>query len=216
MDAATIVTQTISQIGTDTDRATVLSLLNEAYGTQVARARWLREIISIATTTAGTADYALADNVVTLERLRAGAYEFDPVGIDQMWALGTAGGTWNGRSGVYSVDYSSTGSTSITLYPTPDESGVALTGLASVLPDALTDDTGSVPVTPVDSHGSLIDGTAALILLRIDERPDLAAPFQQRFDGVTEEIRRRKNSRVGTGRPAQMQVAGIHYDRWVA
>ena len=212
MDAATIITQTIAQSGTDASRATVLSLLQEAYKTQVVRSRWLMEQTSIGPTVAGQSDYALPDGVVEVDGLKVGSFQFDAIGAKAMWdQTATSGGSWNGRYGLYAPTYSSGGGVSITLYPTPDTSGTAITVRAPALAADLTDSGGSVPVTPTDTHGSLIDGTTALILLRIDERPDLAVPFQQRFDGATEEIRRRRNARVGSGGGVQMQVAGIHF-----
>lgn len=209
MDAATLISNIISQSGTDASRATVLSLLNESYGTQLTRSRWLKEVTSLGNTVAGTSDYTVPDGVVEILGLRVGAYEFDPVSIEEMWSLSSQTGSWNGRDGVFAPNYSSTGGTTVTLYPTPTVNGTAITVLSPMIGGDLTDSGGSVPVTPSDTHGSLIDGTTALVLLRVDERPDLAQSFQARFDSATEELRRRKNGRVGG--PIQAKIAGIHF-----
>lgn len=83
MDAATIISACISQSGTDASRATVLSLLNEAYGTQVVRSRWLREQITVGTTTAGTSDYALSDAAVDILSLKVGSAIYDAATTEQ-------------------------------------------------------------------------------------------------------------------------------------
>lgn len=214
MDAATIITNTINQVGTDASRLTVLSLLNEAYQTQVAQSQWVRNVVSLGNTVAGTATYALPATVIDVEGLRVGAYPFQALdgGVQQMWDLQTQPGVWNGRQGTYAVEYATSGAeTSIRLYPTPDTSGTAITALAAVLPTVLTDSGTSTPVTPVDLHGSLIDGTASLILLRVDERPDLAPPFEERFQKGIIDLRRRRISRTSAGNPMQALVEGIHW-----
>lgn len=210
MHAAQIITAVIDQAGTDATRATVLSLLNEAYQEQVVRSQWLLENHAIGTVAAGTSEYSLPDGVVDIKRLKVGSYRYEQIGIDQLWDLTASGtGTWTGRGGLYSLTYSSTGGTSIALYPTPTESGAAIVALGPAQPDALTDSSSSIPITPTDTHGSLIDGTAALVLLRVDERPDLAGQYQQRFDTAVERLRRRKNSRAGS--TMQALLPGVHY-----
>lgn len=214
MDAATIIGNVISQSGTDASRATVLSLLNEAYMQQVADARWLQESVAVGTTVAGQATYAVptSPEIVEVTGLKVGSYPWTRQGEQEMWentALG--GGNWTGRYGSYAPSYDSAGVLSITLWPTPDSSGTAITAKAAVLPTALTDSGGSVPITPTDSHGSLIDGASAFVLMRVDERPDLAAPFMQRFNDWTEKLRRRKNSMLRGRGPVQVQVQGYHF-----
>lgn len=211
MNAAGIITAVQDQTGTDASRATVLSLLNEKYGEMCSRSRWLLETISLGSTVAGTAEYALPDNVIELISLRAGSYRFGEIGAKDYWDLLARGtGTWDGRRGAYAPTYSSTGGTSVSLWPTPDVSGTALTALASVQPADLTDAGTSTPVVPADVHGALIDGTSSLVLSRIDERSDLAIPFEQRFQEAVERLRRRKNSRVG-GDGMQAQIRGVHW-----
>lgn len=212
MNAAGIIDACIAQSGTDASRATLLSLLNERYQEQVSRSRWLLETVSLGNTVAGTADYSLPDTVIEVLSLRVGSYRWGEVGPKDYWDLLSSGtGNWTGR-GSYAPTYSSTGGTSISLWPAPTTSGVAITLLASVSPTDLTDSSGAAgtPVTPVDLHGSLLDGLISLVLLRIDERPDLAIPFEERFNAATERLRRRKNSRVG-GEGMQALVKGVHW-----
>ena len=209
MTAEDIITNTITQSGTDASRATVLSLLNEQYASQIVKSRWLLEEITVGTTAAGTESYALADAVVDILALKVGGTQYEPISVEQYWQLGAGRARLSRSPGAYALTYSSSGGTSVTLYPEPETAGDAIVALAPATATALTDSAASSPVTPSDTHGSLIDGTTALILLRVDERPDLAAPFFARFEQGTEQLRRRKNSR--SGNTVQALIAGVHW-----
>lgn len=211
MNGAQLVTAVIDQAGTDATRPTVLGLLNEAYRTQVVQSRYLLETVSLGNTAAGTGDYTLPDSAVDILGLRVGNYEFTPIDVHELWDLQSSqsSAAWTGTYGYYALTYSSSGGTSVTLWPTPDTSGTAITVLTPATATDLTDSTTSTPITPIDTHGSLIDGTVGLVLLRVDERPDLAGAFFQRFDAATEELRRRKNRRPG-GR-MQAKIYGVHW-----
>lgn len=209
MDAAAIIDGVINTSGTDATRVQVLALLNEQYSVQVVKSRWLLETITVGTTVSGTADYALGDGVVDILSLRVGSGLYDAITTEQYWALQAGTARLSRSAGAYALTYSSTGGTSVSLYPAPTTSGDAITVLAPATATALTDSGASTPVTPSDTHGSLIDGATALVLLRVDERPDLAGPFFQRFEAGTELLRRRKNSRSGSGMVPQ--IAGVNW-----
>ncbi len=209
MDAAAIIDAVIAQTGTDAARTTILSMLNEQYQTQVVRSKWLLETVTVGTTVADQADYSLSDTVVDILSLRVGTTVYEGISTEQYWGLLDGSARVSGSPGVYALTYSSSGGTSVSLYPAPDTAGVAITVLTPATATALTDSGSSNPVTPSDTHGSLIDGTAALILLRVDERPDLAPPFEARFQASIELLRRRKNARGGDNLQAQIQ--GVHF-----
>jgi hypothetical protein len=209
LSGAALVSAVIQQGGTDANRTIVLSLLNEVYAQQVADSRWLRTIDSIATTVAGTTEYVLAPDVVESYGLKVGGTPYELVGEDTMWQL-TSGRNW-GRGGIYSQGYDTAGNTVINVWPAPEQDGDDIVLYAARVPAALEDDTGSYPVTPADSHSSLIDGTLALVFQRIDEREDMAAPRWNNFVATTEKLRRRKHSLLRGSKPAQLLVEGIHF-----
>lgn len=212
MSASAIIDAVIQQCGTDASRVVVLSVLNEAYAMQLADSRWFRTQASIGTTTAGTADYAVPVAVVEAYGVTVGGYTYEPIGEDAMWQVkqGTAY-IRPFRGGVYAQGYDSVGNAIITLHPTPDTTGATILLYAAIEGPALVDATNSFPITPADTHSSLIDGTAGIVLTRIDERPDLGMPFTQSYMTVTEKIRRRKNGLLRGGKPTQMQVQGYHF-----
>lgn len=209
MDAAAIIDAVLAQTGTDASRVTILALLNEKYSEQIVRSKWLLETVAVGTTAAGTSDYALADSVVDIVALRVGTDTYEGISTEQYWNLMSSSSRLDGSPGAYALTYSSTGGTSVSLYPAPTSSGSAITALAPATATALTDSSGSSPVTPSDTHGSLIDGVAALILRRIDERPDLAVEFERPFELAIERLRRRKHARGGNN--MQALVKGFHW-----
>lgn len=211
MDAASIITAVISQGGTDASRATVLSVLNEAYQTQLADSRSFRTFTIYDTATAGVNYFDITEEIYEVHFLSVGdSRPYEPVGGDVYAAVLAGNATATG--GIYCDFPGPDGATPrIYFYPVPETNGTSIKLSYSGVAPALTDSALVRPATPLDTHGSLIDGTLAIILARIDERPDLAAPFQQRFDAVTEKIRRRRNARAFGGRPAQIQVRGVHW-----
>lgn len=212
MTAAQIIDAVRDQLGTEASRATVLSMLNEVYAAQIADSRWFRTQSSIGTTTAGDDTYTVPTTVVQAFGVKVGGYPYTPIGEDQMWRIKAATATVrSGSGGVFSTSYDSTGSTILTLHPIPATTGSDILLYAAVQPSALTDSGSSTPVTPADSHSSLIAGTAALVLARVDERPELAAVFKAEFDQWTEKLRRRRNQLLRGGQPAMFQIAGIHF-----
>lgn len=219
MDAPTIITSVISQTGTDASRATILSILNERYQQQVADSQWLLRTTTIGTTTAGVSTYPFSGiiggtEVVEILGLRVNSIPWDRVGMQDIWDLqaGNIKASFPNGGGLYSPSYDASGGAYVQLYPTPGASGQTIDCLAATLPAPLTDVNGVTPVVPTDAHGSLIDGTSATILARIDERPDLAQPYEDRFAVATEKLRRRKNSLLRGRGPVQIQVAGYHWD----
>ncbi len=93
--------------------------------------------------------------------------------------------------------WTSAGVAQIELYPVPEESGLTIIALAASLPPDLTDTDTTTPIIPVDFHRALVEGAVADGLRLIDERIQEAQAFEDRFDAAIEQLRRRKNSRVG-------------------
>lgn len=175
--------------------------INEVHQKAVAEAQWQMKKLQLGPTVAGTAVYAVpADvaDVAGLFTLVAGGSPviFDRASIEQLWAVQSGAARFR-RAGVFAPAFDESAVAGIELYPVPVVSGVAITALAAMIPPAMV--SGGSPVIPLDMHGDLKDGAIALGLLRIDERPDSAALFQQRFDAMVTRLTRRKKSRIGSG-----------------
>lgn len=213
MNAAQIIDAAVQQLGTDASRATLLSLLQECYGSQVADSRWFRTEASIGATVTAQADYVVPDDIVEAYGVKVGLFPYEAVGEDTMWALkANTVQARSGRGGLFSQGYDATGNTIISLYPAPSTAGLAITTYAARQPPvALTDSLSSTPITPIDTHSSLIAGLAALVLIRVDERPDLAQPFQSTYETGTEKLRRRKNQLLRGSSPTRLLVQGYDF-----
>jgi hypothetical protein len=202
-----IVSGVRSEAGIDATPAVVGGWINQRYRTMVAKARWRMAEVVVASTTAGQSSYAVSDDIVDLEGLLVGEQPYDPTGVSTMWGL-KSGRQRLGCGGVFAPKFDSSAVESIELYPVPDTDGVAITGLAAMLPPALSG--SDEPQIPVDLHEALRDGAIATGLRLEDERIPEADSFEQRFlDGVAE-LGRRKNSRLSHG-PTQIMVAGRHF-----
>lgn len=197
-----------SQGGIDATDAEVDAAVNDRLGVMVAEAKWRMAEVVVGTTVAGQANYSLDDSIVDLKRVRIGQAEYAPAGQTEVWGL-KSGRLWLsagfGEAGVFAPDWTSSGAAQVELYPAPAEDGETIYGLAALKPDTLAAD-GDVPGIPSDLHDPLADGTVAVFLRRLDERPDLAQVFEDRFQAGIVKLSRRRKSRVGSG-PLQIRVA---------
>ena len=96
------------------------------------------------------------------------------------------------------------------MFPAPEETGLAITaGRATIIPADL-DTSSSNPIIPEDLEPQLIAGAIATGKKRVENRPDLAQPFEDEFADGVQKLRRRKGSRVGGG-VASIPVWGRHF-----
>lgn len=209
-----IVTGVLTQGGFDVSTAVAGSWVHEVYRRAVAQSQWQMESLSLGTTVTGVSTYAIPERVVDIVgiNLNDGSGRGQPsdwlrVTPTDMWALRAGRKSVSGSGGAFAPSYGSAGERRIELYPVP-ETGAAIEALAAVLPATLSG--AAVPVIPEDLHGALIDGAIALGLLRMDERADSAQTFEARFERMVQDLRRRKNSRVGSG-AARLQVRGFDW-----
>jgi hypothetical protein len=177
--------------------------LNQRHKEMVAGARALRERLSVGLTAAGVSDYAIPDEVVEVTTVFVDGQPYDKVDHDTMDDLLT-GNLWLRSGAVFTDAYTGTGTAEVSLYPTPNASGLAITVRAAVLPPDLVAD-GDVPSLPFDYHEDLVDAVLATTFLRDEERIGEAQSLEARFQGRIAELRRRLGDRVGSG-PVQIRL----------
>lgn len=217
MHAAALIDAIIAEGGLDVSRTQALQWLNDRYREMVARSKWRMAELQLFTTVAGQAGYNLADDVIDVDSLlvadpadSTGYAPYSRVSARDIFALRNGQSRMRGRGGVFAPQFSATGTQQLQLYPVPTVGGLVVTALVALQPGALADTTASVPIVPEDYHPSLRDAAVAVGLRLFEERLDLAVAHEQAFENKIEELRRRKNSRIGSG-PSQMAVAGFHY-----
>lgn len=198
----------------DASSSTAQGWVQEAYRRAVTDARWFTETVTLGTTVAGQAAYALPVGLVQLDSLFINGVEQGRVGEFDIPDL-NAGAAFLGSGGVYAQTSSSSGADQIALYPTPTTNGLAITGKGEFVPNDLVAGTGagSSPVFPLDLHPVVLDGAIALGYLRKDERPDLAGIHESRFQEGVQKLRARKISRVRGRPPFRIQVQGRDFIR---
>lgn len=213
MTLAELVARIVAQF--DVDEALAKAWVNERHRLMVAMSQWRTSTRSLGTTVAGTKDYALPADVVDIRRIRTldgttVVSQYDRASTDQMWDLddATSGVTTWGSGGLFSEDSDSDGASFIRLYPTPDTAGYTIQAMQALQPADLTAD-GDTPLIPLDLHRHLLDGCRADGYAENDDRTDLADYYEQRFSEGVELLRRRKNTRVGSG-PQRVRALGVN------
>lgn len=205
MNGAAVIDAVISEGGfsvadTGVARTTVTGWCHAAYIEMVTESRWALSIASIGTTVAGTTDYALADTIIDVDQVKVGASgrPLPRVGVQDIWELLAADASLAGATTmVWAPSFSSVGAGQITLYPAPDTSGDTIYGLCTSLPSAFTDSSGFTPAIPEDFHRSIVYGALAEGYGVGEEALDQAAFWRDKFETRIEQLRRRKNSRIG-------------------
>ncbi len=182
----------------DTDAATAASWVQERYDELIDESGWSRNpTLSLGPTVSGTSVYALPATVDRVNTILVGGAEYQPVGeqIVEDLASGSSYLTTLPR-GVGGV-FTSSGDSAIRLYPVPSTSGSAITARVSLEGTDIAD--GTEPAIPRGLHTYLLEGAMALGFQRVDERGDLAAEHEQKFQQGVDKLRRRTKSRVGHG-----------------
>ena len=207
-----IVAAVKQQGGFDVSSGMVEGWVNEVHRQAVAESHWQMSLLSLGTTVVGQATYDVPATVADIVGIYIdsgdGPAHYGRVGTLDVWEL-RGGRRWlTGSGGVFAPAFSSAGQAQIELYPAPTTAGDTIQALTAGIPADMA--TGGSPVIPADMHGDLVDGAIALGLLRVDERPEQALVFEQRFRAMVGKLRRRKNSRVGSA-PSRLQVAGYDW-----
>lgn len=197
----------------------VRSWIHECLQEAVGEAKWLKKSLSLGPTVADQSEYALpADGttdatpteLVDLIALSVnGSKPWLRVSTQEMWELQTGAARLRGAAGAFAPNFQSDTDAVVELYPTPDTAGYTIEALAAVLPLDIGDATSTATVLPIpdDLAGPVcIDGPIGLGFARIGEGQDPTA-YTARFQVAKEKLRRRANSRIGSG-PTQLRPGG--------
>lgn len=193
----------------DAPDARVTAWVNNRYQQMVTQAEWRMVEMVLAATVTGQQAYDVPADAVDLRAVKVGDVEYSRVTSQQMWSLTdpTNGAMLDGP-GVFAPSFDAAAQAQISLYPVPASDGVDITGLMAFVPPPLA--AGDSPLIPTDFHAPLLDGVLADAYGQLTARYDLAQPHEQKFADGVERLRRRKNSRVGSGAVAP-QVQGYHF-----
>lgn len=211
MTGAELITAVLDEGGFDTTRAKALAWLNQRYGEMVAGAKWRKAEVQLFTTVANQGAYSVGDDVVDIDSIlvsdptaSTGYAPYKRFGARDIFDIKAGTSKLSGPGGIFAPQYTPAGVHQVQLYPVPTTSGLIVTGLVALLPADLTDG-ATAPIIPADFHAALRDGAISTGLGLLDERLDLAAAKEQNFQAAKQDLRRRANSRIGSG-PHRIQV----------
>jgi len=198
-----IVQQARGEGGFDASEETVKQWALDRYRRLVAESQWRRVEVNLSATVVGQAQYSLPDVVVDVRALKVGDSPYKRISVEELWDL-KAGISSLAVDGAFTSGYDVTEvAESIEIYPVPETSGDVITALAAIWPADISLDTE--PRIPRDFDHVIVEGVMADGLGRIDERLDQAAAWEGMFATGVEKLRRRRNSRVGSG-PVRIRV----------
>jgi hypothetical protein len=190
----------------DVDSTTADGWANESYKQAAADAKWFVETVSLGSTVAGQASYLIPAGVIQLDSLFVGGVEYSRVGEFDLTDVASSNAFLSSPGGIYAQSYSTSGEDQITLFPTPDANGKAVTGKGVFIPPSLT--TGASPVFPEDLHPLVLEGALQIAYEREDERPDMAAAHAAKYQDGIRRLRARRLSRVRGRGPYRARIAG--------
>jgi hypothetical protein len=186
----------------DTSRAVVLGWVQTRYDGALSASRYRKMAVEFGPTVVGQAQYAVPAHVLDLSRLRVGGSKpWLRVTLTELWEI-QAGASWvYDAAGVFAPNFEVDGDQVVELYPAPGKAGDAISTVCEVTDTtALADSGASTPNIPADLHRPiLVKGGIAEGLSTIEKRPDLAASFESEAAAAIKELKRRANSRIGSG-----------------
>jgi hypothetical protein len=193
------------------DDAAVRSWINECVQEAVGEAKWLKKSLALGPTVADQSEYALptdgsvdatATEVVDIVALNVnGSKPWLRVSTQEMWELQAGASRLSWAAGAYAPNFQTDTDPVVELYPAPETAGYAIEALAAVLPLDIVSGTSGATVLPLpdDLAGRIaVDGAIGLGLTRLQEQVD-PAPFLARFAQGKAELKRRANTRIGSG-----------------
>lgn len=198
-DIRTRVINAVGDISTTEAQAFILDAARELN----AEARWYESLLSLGNTVANTGEYDVTDaSVVDIYSVMVGGVPYEQAttrdieeidaGVSYLYQSGPV------SRGVFAPYFNTSGDLKVSLRPTPDTSGTAITARAILLM-SVSDWSANDPIFPADFDQVVISGAIALGLSEQDERLGSAAYHRQVFDAGIKRLRSRRASRVGKG-----------------
>lgn len=191
----------------DLSPAAALRALNRRHRQMVARGHSLQASISFGVTVAGDLSYAFpaSPQVIELREVYVDGVPFGKVKRNDWYSYSQGVFVWEGPTGLWFAEEDG----DLILTPPPTTAGLAIVGLAVVMPDDLV---AGQPVTALkvdtDFFDALVNGAAATELLRIGEGDP--ASLEATFTAACEELRARVRRRMRGSGPTQIRVQGLN------
>lgn len=173
-----------------------------------AASHWIKAELELGPTAAGQPNYLLPDKVVRLFALAVGANT--PYGrrdIRVLWDVRAGREELVGEEGgIFAERFDASGTVkSFDIFPTPEEGGLAILGLASIVPADLLP--GQILPFPEQHRGAILDFARAELYEQTDENKAMSESYERRALSTGEGLFLLANARTGSG-PWRIPVAG--------
>ena len=195
----------------DAPQETIVSVVNERYKCMVAEAKWRTAEPVLGFTESGEQAYDVDANIVQVRALRIGTVIYDRASTSDFWELDAGERVQRSGHGSFAEGFGTDGQQQILLSPTPTVDGDAIVVLGDLEPDDMVLGRGDQPIIPSDLHRYLLAGARADLYEETDERTDLAAVQEQKFELGIQRLRARRLSRVGS-QPGRILMQGRDFD----
>jgi hypothetical protein len=196
--------QVIQEGGLDATQTQVLRWLNVRHKSMCARSRCFVETTSQAAV-AGQSDYFAHPDAIEIMAVVVDGVPYGRAGWNDLLPGRSAFLTLSGDGGVAAPQEGTLGERKVRVFPTPAAAGTLEIHAAMLPPDLDVASDFSLKVDP-DMSDALVSGALATALLRVENRPDLAAPHEAIFSSACEELRRRVQRRYRMAGPARIRV----------
>lgn len=198
----------------DVPTATAQGYVNEAYRQFVTDTEWLTATITLATTVAGTATYAIDATIVDIRSVFVNGVEYMRAGEWDIPDLnnGTAFLPRN-VTGAFSQTSDANGNDQLVLYPTPTQSGLVVSGKVEKVPVDLVTGTGagSSPIVSTDLHSAILNKAIGIAYLRVDELGYMSQYYDAYYQEGVQKAQGRKRKRVSGHGPFRVRVQGFDW-----
>lgn len=205
-----MVTQVLTEGQFDASSDQALAWLDARHKTMVARSRCYRRTLSIGSTVDGQRDYALPGELVELLQVNVGGIDVPKARSTDLSPL--TQGTYalvDAEGSIFAPDEDSAGALEIAFYPIPDTSGKPILVRGAFLPPDLDIGDNTTVKVPADFHDRLVNGALATALERLENRLDLSATHDGKFDQGCEELRKRVSRRYRGPGPARIRFTTV-------
>lgn len=169
--------------------------------------QWIKAELELGPTVAGQSVYGLPDKVIRLYDLLVGENNpYKRYDVRTLWDVKAGRAEVRGEGGVYAERFAADGTTkSFEIFPTPEETGVIVMGLASIVPDDLA--AGVTLPFPEEHREAVLNFSVGSLYAKTDENRAQANEYEALARGVAESLALLANARTGSG-PHKIHVAG--------
>ncbi len=205
-----LVTAVIEDGNFDVSEDRALAWLDARHALMVVRARSLRVSEEIGPTVVDQQTYDLPSDVVQIFSVTVDGVPQGNLANEDLPNANRGFLLLSGDGQAIAPSEDSDGDGMVALVPVPSTAGLSVVLRAARRPPALVIGDESTLRIPTEFCDALIAGAIATGLLRSEQRPDLAANFEQIFGGGAEEFRVQTARKYRGAGPAQIRVQGIN------